>query len=527
MNAMDSHSRTCQRRIGRILLPLAALSIGVVLVAAFVALRQGPARVDTVQPATAVRFVEARALPFVVQARGFGEVGPARRWLAVANVEGKLMQRHARLETGAIVPAGTLLAEIDPGRYRLAIAEADADAAALRAELAQLAQDADNTRELLALERQRLTLAEAELARIRKLAAGGTVTASRADEQLRSTLAQRQAVKSLESRLLLVPSQTGRIEAQLERVAARLEQAKRDLADTRIVAPFDLRVDEVRIEQDQHIGRGQVMLAGDAIDAAEVVLQVPLDAMRALLASLAPAQAAHTADTTDAARAAYADIGAATRTPAPRPGPEHVPAPVPGPDDRSEAPPETGPDVRPVPDATSLADHAYLPELAHFPELAALEAELRLVSDRTVRWPAHVARTASRVDPVTRTVQVVLTVAEPYRSAAPPQRPPLVAGMYVEGILSATAGTPRIVLPAAALHDSGLYLIDAHERLARRTVATALRQRDVVVLEAGVAPGERVILDDLVPAIPGTALAPHHDTAAQARLARVASGAAP
>lgn len=518
---MNSHSRTRPRRIGRILLPLAALSIGVALVAAFIALRQGPARVDAVQPATAVRFVEARALPFVVQARGFGEVGPARRWLAVASVEGKIVHRHARLETGAIVPAGTLLAEIDPGRYRLAIAEAEADAAALRAELAQLTQDADNTRELLALERQRLTLAEAELARIRTLAAGGTVTASRADEQLRSTLAQRQAVKSLESRLLLVPAQTARIEAQLERVATRLAQAGRDLADTRIVAPFDLRVDEVRIEQEQHVGRGQVMLAGDAIDAAEVVLQVPLDAMRALLATLTPAQAARTAQTTPAPHAASAPGGAAVREPAPRPAPERAPPPTYHPAHTTEAPPQS------APDATPLADHAYLPELAHFPDLGAIEAELRLVSDRTVRWPAHVARTASRVDPVTRTVQIVLTVAEPYRSAAPPQRPPLVAGMYVEGVLSATTGMPHIVLPAAALHDGELYVIDAHERLARRTVATALRQRDVVVLEAGVAPGERVILDDLVPAIPGTALAPHHDTATQARLARVASGAAP
>lgn len=523
---MNSHSRTRPRRIGRILLPLAALSIGVALVAAFIALRQGPTRVDAVQPATAVRFVEARELPFVVQARGFGEVGPARRWLAVASVEGKIVHRHARLEIGAIVPAGTLLAEIDPGRYRLAIAEAEADAAALRAELTQLKQDADNTRELLALERQRLTLAEAELARIHKLAAGGTVTASRADEQLRSTLAQRQAVKSLESRLLLVPSQTARIEAQLERVATRLAQAKRDLADTRIVAPFDLRVDEVRIEQDQHVGRGQVMFAGDAIDAAEVVLQVPLDAMRALLATLTPTQAARTAQTTPAPHAAYAPGGAAVREPAPRSALERVPAPPYRPAHTTEAPLQSAPDARPGPDATPLADHAYLPELAHFPDLGAIEAELRLVSDRTVRWPAHVARTASRVDPVTRTVQVVLTVAEPYRSAAPPQRPPLVAGMYVEGVLSATTSMPHIVLPAAALHDSELYLIDADERLARRTVAAALRQRDVVVLAAGLAAGERVIVDDLVPAIPGTRLAAYHDAAAQARLARIASGAA-
>lgn len=494
MNATDSPPHRASPRAARVLGMLAAVSIGVALIVAFVALRQGPARLDATQSPTSVRYVEARPLPFRVQARGFGEVTPARRWLAVASVEGRIVRRHPQLEDGAILPAGTLLAEIDPGRYRLAIAEIEAEAAALRAELAQLAQDAANTRELLALERQRLTLADAELARIRKLAASGTVTASRADEQLRVTLAQRQAVKALENRLSLVPSQTGRVEAQLERIATRLAQARRDLADTHIVAPFDLRVAEVHIEQDQHVGRGQQMLAGDAIDSAEVVLQVPLDAMRALLATLAPPGGA-------VATAAPPDLA----DPSGRAGTR---------------------DSGAVADPVSHPAHAYLPDLAHFPDLAAIDAELRLASDPAVRWPARVARTASRIDPITRTVQIVLSVAEPYRSAAPPQRPPLVAGMYVEGVLSATTTAPRIVVPAAALHGDALYVVDAGERLARRTVSAPLRQRDLAVIETGVAAGERVILDDIVPAIDAMALAPQHDAAAQARLARVAAGAA-
>jgi multidrug efflux pump subunit AcrA (membrane-fusion protein) len=149
---------------------------------------------------------------------------------------------------------------------------------------------------------------------------------------------------------------------------------------------------------------------------------------------------------------------------------------------------------------------------------------LRLVTDREVRWPARVTRIANRIDPVTRTVQVVLSVAEPYRSAAPPQRPPLVAGMYVEGVLSVASSVPRVVIPSAALHHDEIYLADASGRLLRRTVAAQLQQRDFVVIGSGVAAGERVVIDELMPAIGGMALELHHDIDAQARLQRAAMG---
>lgn len=455
---MNGQCGAKQRRIAKLLPVLGAILIGALLIAGLVAIRKAPERIDPTEAMTSVRFIEAQALPFVVQARGFGPVSPARHWLAVSSVEGKVSHRHPELESGAILAAGTLLLEIDPSRYRLAVAEAEAEAASLQAELAQLEQDARNTSELLGMERERLTLAETELARIKKLAASGTVTASRADEQLRSTLQQRQAVRSLENRLRLVPSQTQHLEAQLERIQTRRQQALSDLEDTRITAPFDLRVDEVRFEQDQHVNRGQTLLSADGIDEAEVVLQLPMKAARTLIAAL------------------------------------------------------------PTPAAAEGRD------LADYLGLAAIDARVRLVTDRRTEWAAQVTRISNRIDPVTRTVQVVLSVREPYRTAAPPGQPPLVAGMYVEGVLSVPGEVPRIVLPASALHQGEIYVADASDRLQRRPVVAGLMQRDLVVIETGLAPSERVIIDDLVPAIGGMPLRLRHDEDAELRLRQAATG---
>ena len=83
------------------------------------------------------------------------------------------------------------------------------------------------------------------------------------------------------------------------------------------------------------------------------------------------------------------------------------------------------------------------------------------------------------------------------------------------------------MVPASALHQGELYLADDQDRLVRRPVSVAFQQRDLAVIEAGLAPGERVVLDDMQPAIEGMALSVRRDEAAEARLAARARGEAP
>lgn len=270
----------------RILTVAAAILIGVAIVVTFISKKQPPERVEVAEIARSVRVVEATELPFMIEARGFGTSAPAQSWAAVSNVKGHVIFRHDELESGAMLPEGTLLLEIDPGFYELSLAEANADLAGIEAEVAQLNQEAINADALLELEQQRLDLAEVDLKRTQDLVAVNAVAQSQLDVQLRATLQQRQAVQTLVNQQNILPIQLARLDAQRERVFAKRLQIENDLADTKIIAPFDMRVGEVNVDLHQYVNVGQMLFTGDGIEAAEVSLQFSMNTLRRVLAEI-------------------------------------------------------------------------------------------------------------------------------------------------------------------------------------------------------------------------------------------------
>ncbi|PXX96392.1 efflux RND transporter periplasmic adaptor subunit [Halomonas sp. LBP4] len=450
------------RRLGRAVMVLAGLALGIGLAVLFVANRQAPERQEATTSATPVRIVEARPLDFRLEARGHGVARPTETWQAVANVAGRVVERHPGLDSGTLLREGTLLVALDPSRYELAIAEAEAELATLAAEQTLLETEEENTRRLLTLERERLGLTEQELARLERLAARNAVSRSQLDEQRRATLAQRQAVASLENQLALVPARGQSHRAQVERASTRLAQARRDLEDTRFVAPYDLRLGEVEVEMHQFVGAGQRLFQADNLAAAEVEAHVPFAQMRRLL---------------------------------------------------------------------GVVSFPELPEgaldLGERLDFSEIRAEVELVGTGDVAWTGRVVRVASGLDPATRTARVVVQVDHPYRDARPPDRPPLLRDMYTRVTLWAADATPRLVVPAAAVHRGEVYLANGDDRLERRPVEVAFEQHDLTVIAAGLAPRERVIVDDLQPAIAGMALAPRYDDALAQRLRALAAGERP
>ncbi|HSH47822.1 MAG TPA: HlyD family efflux transporter periplasmic adaptor subunit [Halomonas sp.] len=450
------------RRWGRGLLVALGLAIGIGLIAFFVLNRQVPQRDDAAAAAPTVGVIDVRPMAFRVEARGNGIARPARTWQAIANVPGRVVYRHPRLENGVLLLADTLLLEIDPTRYRLAEAEAQGELASLAADQAQLEMDAENTERLLVLERERLQLAERELSRLRRLAESGSVSRSRLDDEQRATLSQRETVQSLENELQLIPSSRQRLEAEVERAATRLAQARQDIEDTRFVAPYDLRLGDVEAELHQYVNAGQRLFSADGIASAEIVAQIPLDMLRRLMK----------APTHSEARTAALDLG-----------------------DRLD--------------------------------FSTIDAEVALVAGDGVRWPARMVRVARGLNPETRAAQVVVEVEEPYRSASPPEQPVLQPDMYVQVRLSAEMPDPQLVVPATAVHQGEVYLVDDQQRLERRAVEVAFEQHDMAVIAKGLTGGETLVVDDLMPAIDGMALDPRRDEAVEQRLRQRAAGETP
>jgi multidrug efflux pump subunit AcrA (membrane-fusion protein) len=99
--------------------------------------------------------------------------------------------------------------------------------------------------------------------------------------------------------------------------------------------------------------------------------------------------------------------------------------------------------------------------------------------------------------------------------------------MFVQANIFAATPEPVIVIPASALHQNEVYLADDNNRLQRRSVSVAWQQGDLAVIAEGLDAGERLILDDLVPAVEGALLAPQLDEQAWQRLQQDARGEQP
>ncbi|WP_324753929.1 efflux RND transporter periplasmic adaptor subunit [Roseovarius sp. Pro17] len=421
-----------RRGIG-LLLPVA---LGVGVAAWLISTAEPPARLDEHERSVVARTITAKVTPVRAVVRGYGNVRAARSWEAISEISGTIIWRNPELDTGNVLRAGSEALKIDPTAYELAVAEAEADLAALEADIAQLDTDEANTGRLLALEQSRLDLTETELTRIRNLVERDVASQSAVDGQERATLQVRRGVAELQNALGLIPSRRNRLDAQMARTAAVLNRARRDLAKTHIVVPFDLRVGSVHVERHQYVVAGQPLVTADDIRQAEITAQIPVMAFRRLL-------------------------GDANRN-------------------------------------TPLKPEA-LPM-----SFAEISAEVRLVSDPTQTWPGRLVRVESALDPQARSVPAVVTVDDPYANANPPLRLPLVPNMYVELVLRGPVISESVTIPESAVHEGDLvYLRDSKGRLELRQVSVAWRQNGQAIIASGVEPGEEVILDDLMPAIPG------------------------
>jgi len=422
------------------LLAVPPIALGIAAAVWMIASAPGPAQIDGRAPALPVRVMTVAVEDIRPTATAWGNLRAADSWVAVAEVQGEVIWRHPDLEPGRLIPEGTEVLRIDPADYQLALAQSQADLAALAAESAQLTAEAANTARILDLERARLALAEADLTRTRTLAEQGTVPQSRVDEAERATLLARRTVAELENAMALIPPREARIVAQVARTQAAIDRARRSLDRTVLTPPFDLRVTEVNAERFQTVAPGQVVIRGDGIAAAEVVAHLPIDSFRRLIGD------------------AIEDMTLADMM---RDGPS-----------------------------------------------ALIEVTLSPLSDPTQIWTARVARIEGALDARARTVPVVVSVDDPYEGADPPRRLPLVPNTQVQIGFSGAPMSGLIAIPEAALHGGMVRILGPDDRLDLRPVTAAFAQEGRVVITDGLSPGDRMVIDDIAPALPGMALTP-------------------
>ncbi|MEJ2200325.1 MAG: efflux RND transporter periplasmic adaptor subunit [Desulfuromonadaceae bacterium] len=146
---------------------------------------------------------------------------------------------------------------------------------------------------------------------------------------------------------------------------------------------------------------------------------------------------------------------------------------------------------------------------------AGAPAEIRLTAgNRHYQWNGRLERVLGEVDPRGRMARVVVQVEDPYGLNDPAgTKPALAVGSFVEVTLHGELLPDVVVLPAAALRDNQTVWLVDDGRLRIQAVEVLRRTRNEVVIGAGVADGEQVVLTYLPGAAAGMKLRLVADTA--------------
>ena len=267
------------------LLIFPAILIGVVVLLLLVRNSAKPVRLVVAEEATAVRVISVPEVTVVPRLMATGNVAPSRVWSSIAQVSGKVSALHPRLKRGALINEGEVLLQIDPRDFELAITQAETGLEAIRVQLAQVDVEEANTEALLEIEQQDLALARSELQRKQKMLQQNSISQSEHGKEQRSLLAQQKRVQTLINSIKLYPVERRRLTAELEKQQAQLDNARLSLERTTIRMPFNGRIAEVKIELQQFVALGSLMVVADGIDKAEVAVQLPMSRLGSLIHS--------------------------------------------------------------------------------------------------------------------------------------------------------------------------------------------------------------------------------------------------
>ena len=116
------------------------------------------------------------------------------------------------------------------------------------------------------------------------------------------------------------------------------------------------------------------------------------------------------------------------------------------------------------------------------------------------RWSGEIVRTEGELDPKTRMIQLVASVADPYREGTTA----LPVGLFVDAVITGGVQPNIVRLPRVAMASpSEVYIVDSSDRLVRRPVTVLRSQGDFVYINDGLLAGDRVCLSRLATAMPG------------------------
>ncbi|MFK7895690.1 MAG: efflux RND transporter periplasmic adaptor subunit [Myxococcota bacterium] len=215
------------------LMPLLILGFAGLIIAALYLGRGNPEDREPVTAAPLVRIVRAAPTTYQFTVQANGSVSPSTESELIPQVSGEVLEVSPALVSGGFFEKGEVLARIDAADYRV---------------------DREAARAAVARARSEFNRAEKDLNRQRRLAETSVASESRIDDA-------NNAFKVAE--------------ASLREAEAKLERANRDLARTKLTAPYRGRVRTEQVDVGQFVTRGNAIATLFAVDYAEIRLPLP------------------------------------------------------------------------------------------------------------------------------------------------------------------------------------------------------------------------------------------------------------
>ena len=141
------------------------------------------------------------------------------------------------------------------------IADRKAQVAESRARLAEIEAELTGARRLVARDSEQVKLRQRDVGRRQKLAQRGITSEKALDDALLSLSEARQRKIERERNIAQLSSQLAQQRAVIDRLKVAVAQAERDLAETRLTAPFAGFLANVSTELGKQVGKGDPVTA--------------------------------------------------------------------------------------------------------------------------------------------------------------------------------------------------------------------------------------------------------------------------
>ena len=244
MSDTPTTRRHGKHRLLKALLPLLILALGVGTAFVLLATKPQAQRATPEEKAPLVRVAPARAVDRAVSFDAMGTVVPAREITLRARVAGHVQSLAANFTPGGLLKKGQDALDLDPEDYRLAVRRAETTLA--------------DTRAALDLEMGQQRVAKAQL----------------------DMLAEASEALEGDTSLALREPQLAQARAAVDDAEAALEQARLNLARTRVRAPFNALVTGRSVDVGSEIGTSDTLATLVGTDEYWIEAAVPLDRLR-------------------------------------------------------------------------------------------------------------------------------------------------------------------------------------------------------------------------------------------------------